>query len=37
MERERRLVLLDCLMAIQHNQMQMNILMAKMQVILDRR
>ena len=37
MERERRLVLLDCLMAIQHNQMQMNILMAKMQAILDRR
>ena len=37
MERERRLVLLDCLMAIQHNQMQMNILKAKMQAILDRR
>ena len=37
MERERRLVLLDCLMTIQHNHMQMNILMAKMQAILDRR
>ena len=37
MERERRLELLDCLMAIQHNQMQMYILKAKMQSILDRR
>ncbi|XP_030848896.1 uncharacterized protein LOC115927295 [Strongylocentrotus purpuratus] len=37
MEREHRLVLLDCLMAIQHNQMQMKILMAKMQAILERR
>ena len=37
MERECRLVLLDCLMAIQRNQMQMHILMAKIQAILDRR
>lgn len=37
MERERCLVLLDCLMAIQRNQMQMHILLAKIQAIRDRR
>ena len=35
MERERRLMLLDCLMAIQRN--QMHILIAQIQAILDRR